>query len=329
MRNSSTRRLGAVTLMTLLAMLVGFATPAVAGAKGSDQADRSDRPSVSGSTDDDSAVDANGDADNAHPSGKDRHEDKGTQGYSTSTPDQNGHGPERDFEGTDKPFVAGDGAGGVDKADQDGNNGCGNDDDFEDDNEGWCGGKPKRSTTPPPGVDDEDEVKCTGTMPSGSHGDEKCDHDDECTGTMPTTGSHADDECDHDDDTDVLGEDTTKCPKAGETLPSGTEMPAGCTTTTPTDTVTSETLATGAVLGTELQNAPAGEEARVLGIQLERTTPAAVAGGAATAPAGTQVLGVALARTGLSFTILALAIALGLLAVGFALKRAGRTTSDL
>jgi hypothetical protein len=65
------------------------------------------------------------------------------QGSSDSTPDENGTGPERDFEGTDKPG----GKGGVDKLDQDGNNGCGNDDDFEDDNEGNCGGKAK--TKPP------------------------------------------------------------------------------------------------------------------------------------------------------------------------------------
>ncbi|MEA2498332.1 MAG: hypothetical protein QOH26_737 [Actinomycetota bacterium] len=80
--------------------------------------------------------------DNAHPSGNDRSVEpggSGNQGNAESTPDQNGHGPERDYEGTDKP----NGAGGVDKNDQDGNNGCGNDDDFEDDNEGWCG-KPVR-----------------------------------------------------------------------------------------------------------------------------------------------------------------------------------------
>jgi hypothetical protein len=38
----------------------------------------------------------------------------------------------------------------VDQDDQDGNNGCGNDDDFEDDNEGWCGGKPKPQPTTSP-----------------------------------------------------------------------------------------------------------------------------------------------------------------------------------
>ena len=102
MRSSSTRRFGALPIVALLALVFSFASPALAGGKATDKkADATERPSVSGSTDDDSAVDANGDTDNRHPSGKDRHEDNGTQGYSTSTPDQNGHGPERDFGGTD------------------------------------------------------------------------------------------------------------------------------------------------------------------------------------------------------------------------------------
>lgn len=81
--------------------------------------------------------------DNAHPSGKDRSVEKGysyPQGNSQSDPDDNGKGPDRSNGGPDKPG----GTGGVDKEDQDGNNGCGNDDDFEDDNEGWCGQKPKK-----------------------------------------------------------------------------------------------------------------------------------------------------------------------------------------
>ena len=79
--------------------------------------------------------------DNAHPSGKDKsveNGNSGNQGNSSSDPDDDGRGPDRSNGGADKP----NGPGGVDLADQDGNNGCGNDDDFEDDNEGWCG-KPK------------------------------------------------------------------------------------------------------------------------------------------------------------------------------------------
>ena len=80
------------------------------------------------------------DGDNRHPSGKDRsveHGGSGNQGKAQSNPDNDGHGPDRYAVevGADQP----EGEGGVDLHDQDGNNGCGNDDDFEDDNEGWCG----------------------------------------------------------------------------------------------------------------------------------------------------------------------------------------------
>lgn len=97
--------------------------------------------------------------DNRHPSGKDGETNDGpaddTQGHSPSDPDDDGRGPDRSNGGADKPG----GPGGTDKQDQDGNNGCGNDDDFEDDNEGLCGGKPGRpdKAKPPgehPGPDD-------------------------------------------------------------------------------------------------------------------------------------------------------------------------------
>jgi hypothetical protein len=81
--------------------------------------------------------DPEGDADNQHPSGKDKHEEpggSGNMGWASSEPDQNTTGPERDVDGRDQPGNTG----GADKLDQDGNNGCGNDDDFEDDNEGLC-----------------------------------------------------------------------------------------------------------------------------------------------------------------------------------------------
>ena len=48
--------------------------------------------------------------------------------------------------GTDKPG----GSGGHDILDQDGNNGCGNDQDFDDDNNGWCGKPTVLVRTPPP-----------------------------------------------------------------------------------------------------------------------------------------------------------------------------------
>jgi LPXTG-motif cell wall-anchored protein len=67
------------------------------------------------------------------------------QGYSPSDPDWTGNG------GQDKP-----GQTGGFNNDRDGNNGCGNDTDREDDNNGWCGLKPKNTppagppSTPPP-----------------------------------------------------------------------------------------------------------------------------------------------------------------------------------
>ena len=78
--------------------------------------------------------------DNAHPSSKDRSVEpgaSGNQGRAAHDPDDDGNGPDRSNGGLDQPG----GPGGVDLADQDGNNGCGNDDDFEDDNEGRCLGR--------------------------------------------------------------------------------------------------------------------------------------------------------------------------------------------
>jgi hypothetical protein len=96
--------------------------------------------------------------DNMHPSGKDRSCESGgsgTQGKASSDPDDNGKGPERTNGRSDKL----NGNGGVDHADQDGNTGCGNDDDFEDDNEGWCGKKRRNGGT------NGNPVGSTGTPP--------------------------------------------------------------------------------------------------------------------------------------------------------------------
>ncbi|MDP2671350.1 MAG: hypothetical protein Q8P13_02695 [bacterium] len=61
------------------------------------------------------------------------------QGKAQSDPDDNGKGPDRSNLGFDKPGYSG----GIND-DRDGNNGCGNDSDREDDNEGWCGHKAKK-----------------------------------------------------------------------------------------------------------------------------------------------------------------------------------------
>ncbi len=99
--------------------------------------------------------------DNEHPSGKDRsaeHGKSGNQGKAESNPDDS-KGPER-FEGGRGDDKA-QGPGGTDRADQDGNNGCGNDDDFDDDNNGHCG-KPTDDNPPAP--------DCTGDMnPNNNH----------------------------------------------------------------------------------------------------------------------------------------------------------------
>jgi hypothetical protein len=76
-----------------------------------------------------------------------RHEFAGhTQGRSTSDPDGMRNG------GPDKP-----GFRGGFSADRDGNNGCGNDDDREDDNNGNCGGKRARA-----GDDDDEKARVAG-----------------------------------------------------------------------------------------------------------------------------------------------------------------------
>ena len=158
MRSSSTRlRFGAALSATSLIVLLGLGGSAYAGEKGQGDehrnaqagAGKTELPTEVADDDDSQVPDPKGDTDNAHPSGNDRHEDKGTQGLSTSDPDDDGRGPDRTNGGPDKPFATTDGSGGVDRADQDGNNGCGNDDDFEDDNEGWCG-KPAEAGPPPP-----------------------------------------------------------------------------------------------------------------------------------------------------------------------------------
>jgi hypothetical protein len=111
-----------------------------------------------------------------HPSGRDRHCEPGgseTQGRARSEPDADGRGPDRNDQGTDKPGHDG----GLYPQDQDGNDGCGNDHDFEDDNEGWCLG-PDRE------------------RPGNAYGWHQQRSDDE----EPRTGGGGADEVDVDDD---------------------------------------------------------------------------------------------------------------------------------
>jgi len=132
-----------LSAILLLAALLWAGGPAIAHHK-ADHTKGKVSTGVTEDNDDDgvsNTPDPFGDADNRHPSGKDKHAEggaSGNQGKSASDPDDDGRGPDRG-NGLDKPG----GDGGLDPLDQDGNNGCGNDDDFEDDNEGWCLGPVK------------------------------------------------------------------------------------------------------------------------------------------------------------------------------------------
>ena len=176
MRPSSTRlRFGGAIAATSLTVLVGLGGTAFAEAGGQGDEHRNERAGAADGTTDltedtdtndgtpDDVVDG---GDNAHPSGNDRSVEpggSGNQGDAASEPDGNGHGPERDAGGVDQP----NGPGGIDLADQDGNNGCGNDDDFEDDNEGLCGGRPDTVPETPPVDVDVDVVVDAGTVTPG------------------------------------------------------------------------------------------------------------------------------------------------------------------
>ena len=136
-------RRATLAVVTAFAFMLLLAMPAMAHHKTGHEGGPAASTEVAEVTEDNdsdgvvNAPDPLGDSDNRHPSGKDKHAEaggSGNQGKSSSEPDGNGKGPERDEGGLDKP----NGPGGLDILDQDGNNGCGNDDDFEDDNEGNC-----------------------------------------------------------------------------------------------------------------------------------------------------------------------------------------------
>jgi hypothetical protein len=150
-------------LVGTAAMLTLAAGPALAAPGGEpgpaehaaahERADRADHPKhdLTEDTDGDSSNDPDHEfGESLHPSGRDGtdHQDK-RQGNAQSDPDDDGRGMDRNGTGLDQPGEDG----GVYTDDQDGNNGCGNDQDFEDDNNGWCG---KPDFAGPPA--DEDDV---------------------------------------------------------------------------------------------------------------------------------------------------------------------------
>ncbi|MFP5322685.1 MAG: hypothetical protein ACLGIC_12680 [Acidimicrobiia bacterium] len=168
---------GALSLILSSASFAGAGVPEHAAARGHSNAGDADQRSAEITEDDDdndggtpnNVVD---DGDNEHPSGKDRSVEpgrSGNQGNAQSDPDDDGRGPDRSNGGVDQPG----GEGGVDQADQDGNNGCGNDDDFEDDNEGLCRGRDGA-----PGQQDDEGLRCPAGM-TEPEGEELVDGSDD------------------------------------------------------------------------------------------------------------------------------------------------------
>lgn len=161
-----------IACATVIALTVAFVTPVGAHHKDGHErgrpGDSSNGSETTEDNDDDghpNSPDPEGDSDNKHPSGKDKHDEpggSGNQGKTQSNPDNDGRGPERNScegSGEGKCVDQPGGDGGVDELDQDGNNGCGNDDDFEDDNEGLCLGRQgERPGQPPADVGGEDVV---------------------------------------------------------------------------------------------------------------------------------------------------------------------------
>src|SRR5688572_4752506 len=146
----SRTRISLAILLGVIAMLV-VASVAPASAKPKDEAaGKAATPAMTEDNDTNDGGTRNNvvdNGDNAHPSGKDRsveHGRSGNQGKTPADPDDDGRGPDRTNGGVDQPNRPG----GTDEADQDGNNGCGNDDDFEDDNEGRCGPATPEPNTP-------------------------------------------------------------------------------------------------------------------------------------------------------------------------------------
>ena len=335
----STRASAAYVLSLILCtvLLLAMALPAAAAKPaGKGNKAKSHRTTTTAVTEDTDTNDGDtpnnvaDDGDNKHPSGKDKSVERGgsgNQGNSTSDPDDDGRGPDRSNGGADKP----DGPGGVDLADQDGNNGCGNDDDFEDDNEGWCGAKPKPETPAAepaeqpaaedgsctPGTvgcapaKDEDAGSCTvGSSGCTPDVEETCDvASGECLG-------HADGECgavasDCPSDDDAAGSDADAPSVTDKDLAAGPEgdvLGAEGSVEGETDVagVTVERPAVDAVVG------------RVLGADATAADLAAVAAGGLSAAASRS-----LAATGSPMLVLGL-LALGGMGLGAGLLRRTR-----
>ena len=177
--SSAALKAGLSMIFTGALVLGAASAPALAAAKGGPPKGKAEKghssgfkssrgrnatpPAVTEDNDDDGVPNNIVDGgDNRHPSGRDRSVENGgsvNQGRSGADPDRGTNG------GADKPG----GRGGVDRIDQDGNNGCGNDDDFEDDNNGRCGGKRRNGTrgNQDRGTNPEDRGR-PGSVPGGT-----------------------------------------------------------------------------------------------------------------------------------------------------------------
>ncbi|MCU1378776.1 MAG: hypothetical protein JWN29_1759 [Acidimicrobiales bacterium] len=287
--------------------LLGSSFTGTAVATGSHGA-RSDRTTITEDNDHNDGGTPNNvvdDGDNRHPSGKDRSVENGgsgSQGASSSDPDGTSNG------GADKPG----GAGGYDKADQDGNNGCGNDDDFEDDNNGNCGGKAHEAEVK------ATEVKATEVKAAGAEDHTSCDRRIEERDQRLAAAEARRVET-HDDAVTADKQDAS----GGEVLA------ASAITSTPSPAVSAASAngadaPAGEVLSNSAVAAPASAE--VMATQAAAPAPAEVTLAAVSTRSSGGVLGAvsgALAFTGLNAVTLLL-VALSAIAIGWALLRTSR-----
>jgi hypothetical protein len=162
-----------------------------------------------------------------HPSGNDRCEEpggSGDQGNAQSDPDDDGRGPDRSNGGVDQDG----GTGGENQQDQDANNGCGNDQDFEDDNEGLCGGGERSGDNAnggnrPATTDDDDDDRgnnAGGNTPTTSDDDDD-DRGNNAGGNTPTTSDD-----DDDDDAQIAGGEDTTTPDDTDSADDDEQRPA-------------------------------------------------------------------------------------------------------
>ena len=325
-----TRTAYALSLVLCTLLLIAMALPAAAakpaGKGGKSKAAKATTSQVTEDNDTNDGGTPNNrvdDGDNRHPSGKDKSVERGgsgNQGNSTSDPDDDGRGPDRSNGGADKP----DGPGGVDLADQDGNNGCGNDDDFEDDNEGWCGGKPKPAKGAPAAEEPDTDDSCT-----PSAGAECTPAEGPCTVGSENCTPDVNETCEvaGDMDHECLGLDEGACD--GTTAGCTPELPAS---DTPSPSLVDKEIAADEVLSSDGEAGPEGQvedETDVAGVTVERpeadlgTARVLGEGAAAGEFAAVGSSDSVLAATGAPLVVLML-LALGGLGLGTGLVRRGR-----